>query len=164
LALKINLDISKIFFKDTFIKFYLFLAVLFWCILISFPVLFKNYSFTLNFTQIIKDALSIVCHQKPERTIYINTIPLLVCSRCTGIYFGGLLSSLINILISREIKIQNRIFYSSSIPIFIDVVLHSAGAYPYSKCVAFITGLLFGSIGFLYIFGSIKLFFNESRI
>jgi len=32
-----------------------------------------------------------VCHQLPDRSIFLNQLPLPVCARCTFIYLGGLL-------------------------------------------------------------------------
>jgi uncharacterized membrane protein len=30
-----------------------------------------------------------VCHQLPDRSIFINDLPMAVCARCFAIYFGG---------------------------------------------------------------------------
>src|SRR5436190_256549 len=35
-------------------------------------------------------AFRIVCHQIPERSLWIAATPMPVCARCTGIYFGAL--------------------------------------------------------------------------
>jgi uncharacterized membrane protein len=37
---------------------------------------------------------SLVCHQQPERSLWIAGAPLAVCARCAGIYFGALLGLL----------------------------------------------------------------------
>ena len=33
-------------------------------------------------------AYSFVCHQLPDRSPSINGVPIAICYRCTGIYFG----------------------------------------------------------------------------
>lgn len=32
---------------------------------------------------------SVICHQRPERSFHLGTVPLPVCARCVGIYAGG---------------------------------------------------------------------------
>jgi uncharacterized membrane protein len=34
---------------------------------------------------------SVICHQRPERSYQLNTVPLPVCARCTGLHVGALL-------------------------------------------------------------------------
>ena len=41
------------------------------------------------FTFLIYGIGSVICHQQPERSFYVGSIPLPVCARCTGIYAGG---------------------------------------------------------------------------
>jgi uncharacterized membrane protein len=36
---------------------------------------------------------SIVCHQRPERSFHLASVPLPVCARCTGIYAGAAFAS-----------------------------------------------------------------------
>jgi uncharacterized membrane protein len=37
---------------------------------------------------------SVVCHQKPERSLYLWATQMPVCARCTGIYAGGAVAAL----------------------------------------------------------------------
>jgi uncharacterized membrane protein len=32
---------------------------------------------------------SVICHQRPERSFAVSSVPLPVCARCTGIYAGA---------------------------------------------------------------------------
>ena len=32
---------------------------------------------------------SVICHQRPERSFSVSSVPLPVCARCTGIYAGA---------------------------------------------------------------------------
>jgi uncharacterized membrane protein len=34
---------------------------------------------------------SVICHQRPERSYRLSTVPLPVCARCTGLHVGALL-------------------------------------------------------------------------
>ncbi len=40
---------------------------------------------------------SFVCHQQPERSLWLAGLPLAVCARCAGIYLGGLLGLLLDL-------------------------------------------------------------------
>jgi uncharacterized membrane protein len=44
---------------------------------------------TALFTFLIYGIGGVICHQQPERSFYVGSIPLPVCARCTGIYAGG---------------------------------------------------------------------------
>ena len=45
----------------------------------------------------------------------------------------------------------------------LDVILYSVKAYNYSKITAFLTGLLLGSVGFLYILEAFEKFIVELK-
>jgi uncharacterized membrane protein len=36
-------------------------------------------------------AASVICHQQPERSYQLSTVPLPVCARCTGLHVGAVL-------------------------------------------------------------------------
>ena len=38
---------------------------------------------------------SIVCHQRPERSFHLASLPLPVCARCTGIYAGAAIAAVV---------------------------------------------------------------------
>ncbi|HUQ89684.1 MAG TPA: DUF2085 domain-containing protein [Vicinamibacterales bacterium] len=38
---------------------------------------------------------SVICHQRPERSFFVNGHQLPVCARCTGLYLGGALGLLV---------------------------------------------------------------------
>lgn len=39
---------------------------------------------------VLRGAYGMLCHQDPERSLTFGGAPLAVCSRCTGLYVGGL--------------------------------------------------------------------------
>ncbi len=68
-----------------------------------------------------------------------------------GIYLGAFISSLIVLFYSKKLVltlIPITVFFSVLVS---DVILVQLKFYEYSKTIAFITGLFFGSITFVYI-------------
>ena len=146
------------------LKIILFVAIAFWVVGIFIEFLipyFNNLSYAYPF---INQLYSTVCHQQFEKLIEINEHRSLVCSRCSGIYIGGLFSSFILLFIP-VLKIRNgKFIILAALPMFIDVLLYSIGFYSYSKTIALITGLLFGFVGIVYIyFGLQKLLGNNAK-
>jgi uncharacterized membrane protein len=64
------------------------------CLLILAAPLFHLFSsWSLAFA--VKFPFSLICHQIPDRSYSLLNIPLAVCHRCTGIYFGFFAGSFI---------------------------------------------------------------------
>ena len=38
---------------------------------------------------------SLICHQRPERSFHLASLPLPVCARCTGIYAGAAIAAVV---------------------------------------------------------------------
>jgi len=138
--------------------------ILFWCLGIisqlfipeihkySLPVKLLNYNYSL------------VCHQNEMKSFVADGSKFLVCARCTGIYFGSLLSSIAVIFIS-YLYFQNLLpLMSASILLLLDIILTSLGVYNYSKEISFITGILFGAILYIYILEVLEKFFSSNRL
>ena len=144
------------------IRITLFLLITFWVfgIFVEFFIpLQNNLAYLFPF---LDGIYSTVCHQQPEKLIEINGHHTLVCARCTGIYLGGLLSSFIFLIISTLNLKNGKLILVASIPMLIDVVLYSSGLYDYSINIAFITGLLFGSVGIAYIYGGLQILLERN--
>lgn len=141
-------------------KCILFFIIFCWCMGFSIIPLFPSnpLSMLLPFARY---SYSLVCHQDEAKSFIINNIHLFVCARCTGIYTGALLSSLITIFIFRLPRISLRIASFSLFPIIIDWIMYNSGVYNYSKNAAFISGLFPGSVLFVYILNSFGNFFEE---
>ena len=99
---------------------------------------------------LLENNYSIVCHTNAEKIICIDFACTLTCARCTGIYFGALILSILFVLGIR-IKVSLKYLILSSIPIFVDITLYSLGIYEYSIFIGLTTGILLGSVGFIYI-------------
>jgi uncharacterized membrane protein len=136
-------------------------AIITWCAGFSFVQIFPQSNPVNIILPFVKYSYSIVCHQDGDKSFLINGMQLFVCARCTGIYAGALLTSLVVIFIKKLPLINLKIASLSLFPIIIDIVLYNSGLYSYSKTVAFITGLFPGSVLFIYILSSFEKFFKE---
>jgi uncharacterized membrane protein len=104
----------------------------------------------------IHNTYSLVCHQDPDKLINLSCGTTMVCARCTGIYSGLLLNSLITIFFIPGIKTSFKLLFLFTLPMLLDVLFVMLNFYPYMKAAAFITGLLFGSILFLYLYNGLN--------
>lgn len=105
---------------------------------------------------------STVCHQQQHKLLSFGGNNTLVCSRCSGIYIGGLFSSLI-LLAVPSLKVKDgRLIILAALPMLVDVLLYSLGFYNYSKTIALITGLLFGFVGIVYIYYGLQILVEKN--
>lgn len=83
---------------------------------------------------------SAVCHQRPERSIYLGGVPMVVCARCFGIYAGAWMGIMMAPWVSGKIR-QRTLFYFF-IPMLTDALINTAFTTPAPLRLA--TGLLAG--------------------
>ncbi len=138
------------------IRLILFLVLLLWNAIVFFDwtILINEKAFLIQ--PFLKQACSTVCHQDPNKIISDGIRETLVCSRCAGIYLGTLLSSIILLFFNNIKAPPLKVFIMFAFPMLLDVILYSIGIYSYSKIIAFITGLLLGSMAFLYFYDGFK--------
>jgi uncharacterized membrane protein len=80
---------------------------------------------------------------------------MLVCARCSGIYLGALITGLISLFKkSNEINLSRIIIIS--LPMILDVFFSAIGIYNYSQTLAFITGLVFGSMIYMIVISELE--------
>ena len=137
--------------------------------MIWFTGLFLNILLPDNISRIfpgifIDKVYSLVCHQNADKSFFISGEKLEVCARCTGIYTGGLIFSIIAIMMPGIRSGSKNLLLLSMIPIALDVFLYWVGIYDYSKWIAFSTGFVLGSVSILYIFKGIEEYFSELRM
>lgn len=84
----------------------------------------------------------------------------MVCARCTGIYFGAMITVIFN-LIPVTVSISKRMLIYAAVPMLIDIIMINLGVYQYNKVISFITGNIFGASVFIFIFEIIKDYFLE---
>lgn len=148
--------------KRRVIRIALFCLLTIWIIGFLSPCLEIN--FLLPFYPFQKIIYSNVCHQNPIKSFACNNVPFLVCARCSGIYFGAFISSLILIFYKHQFNLKTKYLYLLSIPMIVDVTLLTFNIYNYNKFASAFTGFLFGSAVFVYILGGIEnLLFTEQK-
>lgn len=90
-----------------------------------------------------------ICHQSPTRSFAFFGYSWAVCHRCSGIYFGLLVGSLIpfggnSILQSPRVR---RLWVICGVaPLLVDVMLQFSGVRTNTPLSRFLTGLLFGAM------------------
>lgn len=144
--------------KISNLKLIFTLLTFLWTLGIFSPCLFKREN--LLTYHILKMVYSPVCHQNPEKSFSCNHLYFLVCARCTGIYFGALVVSLLNLL-PVSVSVSKRFLLFSAFPMLIDVIFINLGLYQYNKVIAFVTGNIFGASVFIFIFEVVKDYFIE---
>jgi len=103
-------------------------------------------------------SFAILCHQLPERSYFIAGHKFAVCSRCTGVYAGFLLTLLGYPLIRspRSVEVPaRRWLFLLSLPLLIDFALGFFGIWENTHSSRFITGFLFGSVVVFYVMPAI---------
>ena len=124
-----------------------------WCtLIISAPMLAKyEYVFASGITYLF---FSKICHQMPERSFFIFGKQFAVCSRCTGLYFGFLLGTIIYPLLCK-LKPKwippKKYFFLAGIPISIDIFIRFVHIAENTFFSRLITGLLLGATTVFFV-------------
>ena len=96
-----------------------------------------------------------VCHQRPERCFWIAGKPMVICSRCFGVYLGLLIGFILPVafreILHLDIEITFGILIFSIIPMALDGFSQLIGLRTSNNKARFITGLLAGiSLGIAF--------------
>ncbi len=124
-----------------------------WCILILLAPYLTNSGHTLS-ADLLYTTFSLTCHQLPERSFSLFGFKFAVCARCTGIYFGALLTTLFYpfILEIDNKKTPNKyLLLLSLIPIGLDGGIQLITNYESNNILRLLTGLFFGCVIPLYV-------------
>lgn len=146
-----------------FVRFSLFIITLLWFSGIFLLFLSELWPSLLTYYPAVNMLYSRVCHQIPHKLLHIHNSTTLLCARCTGIYAGAMIGSIIILLNLLKFRISTLVLFLSGLPLIFDVILYSAGFYKYSHYLAFFTGTLFGTIAFFYIFQGLNLLYSELK-
>lgn len=120
-------------------------------LIITFSLLiFLVFTFSMNFIKdtfalfIIKNIYQKVCHQIESRCFLIDGKPMLICSRCTGIYLGSLILFFILTVSQRFRKYLDDIKFSTilifALPLLIEWSLNFLFKIETTNFVRFLTG------------------------
>lgn len=102
----------------------------------------------------IYQSFSHVCHQLPERSFFIEGQPFAVCARCTGIYAGfavaTVLYPLTRSLRQTEAPARKWLFIAAA-PLAIDFAIEFSGIWHNTHSTRVFTGALLGAVAVFYI-------------
>jgi len=89
----------------------------------------------------------ILCHQKEERSLFLNQNQMPFCSRCTAIWIGMAIGICIALFIKFELNMRFiALFFLFIVPLFIDGCGQLIGLWESTNFLRLITGLLAGII------------------
>jgi uncharacterized membrane protein len=105
-------------------------------------------------SEMIYRVFSYLCHQIPERSFFIAEHQFAVCARCTGLYAGFTLATVIYPLLRslRQIEAPPRkwLFIAAS-PLAIDFTIGFLGIWDNTHFSRFATGALLGAAAVFYV-------------
>jgi uncharacterized membrane protein len=156
--------ITKALTNRLLVRVIIFIAVAVWCAGFAYNSLIPSSAYTILSSLFLKKIYGAVCHQRIAKTFFINGHYFFVCARCTGIYSGALILSFISLFSLHNLSGKTKFLVISAIPMLIDVVSTTTGIYAYSKIIALITGLFFGSAVFVYILAALENNFMDKSL
>lgn len=139
------------------LRIIIFISLTIWCFGFTFASLLPKSEIIVLYP-LVKQFYSSVCHQAAYKSIEMNGMNFLVCARCTGIYFGGLFSSILLLFFYKSYSLKVNHLFIAAVPMILDVIFYSSGIYRYSKITALSTGFLFGFVLVSFILSSIENF------
>lgn len=99
-------------------------------------------------------AVAFMCHQKPERSFFINGRQFPLCARCTGILVGYFVGIIVACVTGCKHYLWHMLLL---LPMVIDGGVQQIFKIESNNIRRFVTGV-FGGIGIIYIFISIHMF------
>ena len=107
-----------------------------------------------SFAATIYKIFSYVCHQIPERSFHLAGHQFAVCSRCTGLYVGFAVATLVYPLarsLTRTDTPRRRWLILAAVPLLIDFSLTYFGVWSNTHLTRFSTGALLGAVAVFYV-------------
>jgi uncharacterized membrane protein len=99
-------------------------------------------------------SFGLLCHQLPERSFFIAGHKFAVCSRCTGVYLGFVVTLALYPLLKslRRTDLPARKWLiAASVPLLIDFGVTFFGVWENTHTTRFLTGMLLGSVMVFYV-------------
>jgi uncharacterized membrane protein len=87
-----------------------------------------------------------ICHQRPERSFFVNGRQVAVCARCTGLYAGAAAAAPLALFMASALTSgrARRIAFAAALPTAITWTLEFAGAAHFSNTIRFVAALPLG--------------------
>jgi len=136
-----------------------FLLILIWVFGFSLPFFIPIDQQTIILYQFFHKIYSGVCHQLEYKSISVFGYYFHVCARCSGIYIGAFIGSIISLFYLKQKHLKIKYFYIAAFPIIIDVLFQSLNISEYIKLSAFLTGIIFGFTVFIFFISAIENYF-----
>ena len=103
------------------------------------------------------------CHQQPDRSFFINGLPMALCVRCTFIYLGMLIGML-TLLVKKHFSLPGFIYVSFLIFLILEIGTEIAGLYSNFKILRSISGLASGILLMIFLLTTLpKLVLKKGR-
>ncbi len=96
----------------------------------------------------------IFCHQRPDRSYFIEGHKLAVCSRCTGLYAGFAITLLSYPLVRSlrsAITPPRKVLFLAALPLLLDFSLNFLGIWENTHTSRLLTGALLGSVVVFFV-------------
>lgn len=96
-----------------------------------------------------------MCHQRPERSLWFLGAPMVVCSRCAGVYLGVALGVALP-LPRRLLPYGRRLVIAAIALATLDVITQDLGLHAPFHPVRLATGVLLGWSGCAFLIGTLR--------
>src|SRR6266545_1431564 len=99
-------------------------------------------------------AFSYVCHQIPERSFFIAEHQFAVCARCTGLYAGFTIATVVYPMVRSLTQIEaphRKWLFLAAAPLAFDFALGFFGVWNNTHFSRFATGALLGAVAVFYV-------------
>ena len=133
-----------------------FLIIFLWVLGFSSPLIFNKSDSTIVLYPLFHKIYSGVCHQIDYKSFSSFGYHFHVCARCSGIYLGVLIGSILSLFYYNHKHLKIRYLYFAALPLIFDVLFQSMDFLPYIKISAFATGLIFGFTVFVFFLSAIE--------
>ena len=126
------------------------------CLILSAPLLAANGHPALATG--IYAAFAPLCHQHADRSLFLEGLPMAVCTRCFGIYFGFWAAMLVLMIIpaGKRISLSLRWLVLAMLPVIVDALGGWAGLFTNTHFSRWITGMVAGVGVAGFIVGSMR--------
>lgn len=104
--------------------------------------------------EVIYHGFGVFCHQRPDRSYFIEGHKLAVCSRCTGLYGGFAVTLLLYPLLRslrNNVNPPREYLFLAAVPLGIDFSLTFFGFWENTHTSRLLTGALLGSVAVFYV-------------